>query len=792
VPERYTINSPSDHSGDGSDILHQPDLIRGILEVSPFGILVLAADGQIVHANPRAEAMLGLTRQQMIEMGCNPAHWLLPDSPDEPHQPPFQTIVATGQPLRDRLTRIDLPDGRQVWLIINASPLYHPTGRVDNVVVIITDVTEQITAQRALEERTRQYHMLVERVPAIVYLSAMDASGTTLYISPQIERLLGYTPEEWLADPELWIKRLHPDDRDRVLEAFDRFIRSGEPFACEYRSVARDGRVVWVYEEAVALPPQDGAPPLHQGIVVDITARKEAEEALRETEERYRSIVQNAVVGIFRSTLTGRFITVNPAMARLFGYESPGQLIESVTDIARQLYVNPEQRSDMIETVSRDAGMHRFEAEFRRRDGAVFTGQLDLRLVRDERGQPLYLEGFLDDITERKRLEAQLRQAQKMEAMGRLAGGVAHDFNNLLTAILGYSDLILRRLDVHDPLQPEVLEIRKAAEQAAALTGQLLAFSRKQTLQPRVFNLNDVVRRVEKMLQRLIGEHIELVLDLDPALGVIRADPAQMEQVVVNLAINARDAMPRGGRLVIRTGTAQLDQSFIREHLGAQAGTYATLTVSDSGEGMDGETMSHLFEPFFTTKEQGCGTGLGLATVYGIVKQSEGYIWVDSEPGHGTTFAIYLPLVDVSPQGAVLTPTSTESAQPGSETILVVEDNALVRGLICDVLTEHGYTVLQASDGPGALEIYRQHQRPIHLLVSDVVMPGGMSGLDLARHLASVDRDLRVLLLSGYAEDAVDQYGGPPGQATFLQKPFTPDVLVRAVRAMLDQPRASV
>jgi len=792
VPERYTINSSSDHTGDNTDILSEPGLIRGILEASPFGILVLNAEGQILHANPRAEVMLGLTRQQMIERGCNPAHWLLPDNRDEAHQPPFQNIVATGQPLRDRLTSIDLPDGRQVWLIINASPLYDSTGRVQNVVVIITDVTEQVITQRALEDRTRQYHMLVERVPAVVYLSAMDASGTTLYISPQIERLLGYTPDEWLADPELWIKRLHPDDRDRVLAAFDRFIRSGEPFACEYRSLARDGRVVWVYEEAVALPPQDDAPPLHQGIVVDITARKEAEEALREAEERYRSIIQNAVVGIFRSTLTGRFITVNPAMARLFGYESPEQFIESVTDIARQLYLDPAQRSEMIELVCRDAGMHRFEAEFRRRDGGVFTGQLDLRLVRDEGGEPLYLEGFLDDVTERKRLEAQLRQGQKMEAMGRLAGGVAHDFNNLLTAILGYSDLILRRLDAHDPLKPEVLEIRKAAEQAAALTGQLLAFSRKQILQPRVINLNDVVRRVERMLQRLIGEHIELVLDLDPALGVIRADPAQMEQVVVNLAINARDAMPRGGRLVIRTGTAQLDQSFIREHLGAQTGIYATLTVSDSGEGMDGETMSHLFEPFFTTKEQGCGTGLGLATVYGIVKQSEGYIWVDSEPGHGTTFTIYLPLVEASPEAPALTPAPTVAGQPGSETILVVEDNALVRGLICDVLTQHGYTVLHASDGPGALEVFRQHRRPIHLLVSDVVMPGGMSGLDLAQHLASLDRDLRVLLLSGYAEDAMDHYGGRPGQAAFLQKPFTPDVLVRTVRAMLDQPRTIV
>lgn len=789
MPRQSADNSPAVETPYDADLLQQPGLIQGILGVSPAGILVLDVSGQILYANPRAEQVLGLTRRDMIGLGCNPAQWLFPDGAGEPAQSPFRVISATGQPLRDLRTMIDFPDGRRVWLAINAAPLFDPAGRVDKVVVTIGDITEQVTAQRALEERTHQYHMLVERVPAIVYLSAMDETGTTLYISPQIEYMFGFTPAEWLADPALWIKRLHPDDRVRVLAAFNRFIQSEEPFACEYRTLARDGRVVWVYEEAVALPSQGDDRPLHQGIVVDITARKQAEEALREAEERYRSIVQNAVVGVFRSTPAGRFITVNPAMARLFGYESPEHLIESVDDIGRQLYVNPAQRHEIVEVVSRNPGMHRFESEFRRQDGRVVTGQLDLRLVRDDAGQPLYLEGFLDDITERKRLETQLRQAQKMEAVGRLAGGVAHDFNNLLTAIIGYSDLILRRLDVHDPLQPDVLEIRKAAEQAGSLTGQLLAFSRKQILQPKVINLNDVVSRVDKMLQRLIGEHIELVLDLEPHLGAIKADPGQMEQVIVNLAVNARDAMSRGGRLVIKTGATQLDQSFVHAHLGARPGKYVMLTISDTGEGMDDETMSHLFEPFFTTKEQGRGTGLGLATVYGIVKQSEGYIWVDSEPGQGTTFAVYLPLVEASPEPAARGPDRREAGRPVSETILVVEDNALVRGLICAVLEQHGYTVLQAGDGPDALKVHAECQHPIHMLVSDVVMPGGMSGLDLARQLAEADADIRVLLLSGYTEDMIGHYGGLPGRASFLQKPFTPDVLTRTVRATLDKPR---
>jgi two-component system cell cycle sensor histidine kinase/response regulator CckA len=797
--QRHIVPDPSavpHHTTMADDeLLAQSDATTRLLEILPAGVLVVDKNGQLIYANPRAEQVLGLNRRQILERGYGPATWQLTVGGDEPSwQPgdaPLRSVISTGMSLRNQCGAVDLPDGRHIWISVNAAPLFDQAHQVDKVVVTVEDVTEQVQTQRALEESTHMYNALVEQVPAIVYVSAMDGIGTTLYISPQLEDIVGYKPEEWLADPELWIKRLHPDDRERMLSEFAQFLRSREPFRCEYRTLARDGRVVWVYEQAVALPEELGKQPVHQGIIVDVTARKQAEQAVREAEERYRSIVENAVVGVFRTSVEGKLIAVNPSMARLFGFASPEAMKQNVNHIGRDLYVDPEHRREIIEAASRDSAMHRFESEFRRTDGTIFTAQIDTRLVRAQDGSPLYVEGFMDDITERKRLEAQLRQAQKMEAVGRLAGGVAHDFNNLLTAIIGYSDLALGKMDAGDPLFKDVLEIKKAAEQAGALTSQLLAFSRKQMLQPRNINPNDVVTHVEKMLKRLIGEHIELVLDLDPHLCNVKADPGQMEQVIVNLAVNARDAMPRGGRLLIRTGNVQLDESFVRNHVGATVGQYAMLAISDTGDGMDAETMAHLFEPFFTTKEQGSGTGLGLATVYGIVKQSGGCIWADSKPGTGTTFAIYLPQLGAAAEPPVPDVLPQSAERPASETILVVEDNMSVRGLLCDVLEQLGYSVLQAADGVHALEVYESYNSRIHLLLSDIVMPGGVSGLDLAKHLTTLDPSMRVLLLSGYTHDAFGHDGALHGQIAFLQKPFAPDVLARRVREVLDAVRPS-
>jgi len=383
-----------------------------------------------------------------------------------------------------------------------------------------------------------------------------------------------------------------------------------------------------------------------------------------------------------------------------------------------------------------------------------------------------------------RRSEALLRQSQKMEAVGRLAGGVAHDFNNLLTVITSYSDLLLEDFAADDPKREDVAEIRKAAEGAAALTRQLLAFSRQQVLEPKVLDVKAVIAGTEKLLQRLIGADVDVTTSLAPDLGAVKADPVQLEQVIINLAVNARDAMPTGGRLTIEAANVEMDEGYVRNHAPARAGRYVLLAMSDTGTGMDEQTRARIFEPFFTTKERGKGTGLGLATVYGIVKQAGGFIWVYSEPGRGTSFKVYLPRVDAPVEPVAARPGTTEPRR-GSETVLVVEDAASVRLVTRQVLERYGYAVLEAPDGETALRLAAKHHGPIRLLLTDIVMPG-LSGQQLAGQLAHLRPEMKVLYVSGYGDRAVVQHGILASEVAYLQKPFTPETLARRVRDVLD------
>jgi len=457
--------------------------------------------------------------------------------------------------------------------------------------------------------------------------------------------------------------------------------------------------------------------------------------------------------------------------------------------MARDVYADPAERQRLLD---RDSYTEReydeVEATWKRKDGLLLTVQLSVRAVRNVASEVAYYETIVRDVTEQRRLQAQLMQAQKMEAVGRLAGGVAHDFNNLLTVIISYSDLLLEDLGRDDPKREDVAAVRKAAEGAAALTHQLLAFSRQQVLQPKVLDVNATVASTEKLLRRLIGEDIQLVAKLGSGLGSVKADPGQIEQVIMNLAVNARDAMPAGGQLTIETANVEMDEAYVRGHPLAQPGRYVMLAVSDTGTGMDEQTKAHIFEPFFTTKELGKGTGLGLATVYGIVKQSGGFIWLYSEPGHGTSFKIYMPRVDESAERA--TPAAAAPLPRGTETILVVEDAPAVRAVTRQVLERQGYTVLEAPNGGAALVLATKHHGPIHLLLTDVVMPG-VNGRQLAEQLARPRPDMMVLFTSGYTDDSVVRHGVLESGIAYLQKPFTPDGVARKVREVLDSSRDS-
>jgi two-component system, cell cycle sensor histidine kinase and response regulator CckA len=518
------------------------------------------------------------------------------------------------------------------------------------------------------------------------------------------------------------------------------------------------------------------------GVIVfatDITEGQRAEEALRRSEANYRSLVQGAPYGIYRVTADGKLLGVNSALVEMLGYSSEQELLS--VNMNRSVYRDSPERVRLLEQGS--GQLQGLEVEWVRKDGTPITVRLSGRPVRDESGREVSHERIAENVTERRALERQLRQAQKMEAVGRLAGGVAHDFNNLLMVIKGHTELLLERGCVDDWQQRKVEQIQKSADKAAGLTRQLLAFSRMQVLQPKVMDLNAVVIEMGKLLPPLIGEDIELAILTDPRLGHMKADPGQIEQVILNLAVNARDAMPSGGKLLIETQNADLDEAYARRHPPLVPGGYVMLAVSDTGVGMDAETQAHVFEPFFTTKEKGRGTGLGLATVYGVVKQSGGYIWLYSEPGQGTTFKIYLPRVGEVSEAACPGRVSTE-APLGSETILLAEDERDVREVAREFLILCGYTVLEAKDGAEAIEIATKHAGPIHLLLTDMVMPG-MGGRELAARLAPMRSDMKVIYMSGYTEYARTHHGEVEPNVALLTKPFTRSSLARTVREVL-------
>ena len=520
---------------------------------------------------------------------------------------------------------------------------------------------------------------------------------------------------------------------------------------------------------------------------LDITDRKKAEEAVLRSEEQYRMLVDGVKDVIFALSPEGTVTALNPAFEEFTGWSRHEWLGKAFAGL---LHPDDVVRAEtLLRAVSQDAGRPTAQLRIQTRAGEYRVGEFHASLQRRD-DEVVGILGIVRDITDRVRLEDQLRQAQKMEAVGRLAGGVAHDFNNILTAISSYSELLLADLASEDPRRSDVVEIRKATERAAALTRQLLAFSRRQVLQPKVLDLNGVISGAEKLLRRVIGEDIALATRLEPSLAAVTADAGQIEQVIMNLAVNARDAMQRGGTLTLETSTVRIEAAAqTAEQSIVAPGRYVLLKVADTGTGMDAETKRHLFEPFFTTKERGKGTGLGLATVYGIVKQSGGFIWVDSEPGRGAAFRIYLPAAEA----ATRPPETSEGARPqglaatGSETILLVEDEDSVRAVARESLRRHGYAVLEAMSAEAALEVSGGFDGEIELLLTDVVMPG-LSGRALADRLASTRPSTKVLYMSGYTDAAIDQHGVLEPGLNYLQKPFTPDILAQKVREVLDQP----
>ena len=648
--------------------------------------------------------------------------------------------------------------------------------RTEQLTLTVDTLREEVDARAAQEEDVRRLAAIVESSGDAIIATTLN--GTITDWNPGAERMLGYQQSEIIGQP---ISRILPPDRlGEPSRSLMRLVQGDQVVRHETVRVRRDGQQIHVALTISPLRDANGKVIGDSAILRDITERKKMEETHRRSEASFRSFVQNAPYGILRTTPAGRIVQVNPALVAMLGYESEEQVVG--LNMGTDVYRNPEDRQQATQWSREGDSVQNVESEWKRKSGEIFTIRSAAHVVRDSEGRVEFLEGFIEDISERRALEQQLRQGQKMEAIGQLAGGVAHDFNNLLGVISGYAELISDQVEAASELHGSVTQIRKAAERAASLTRQLLAFSRQQVLETKVLNLNAIVEDMAKMLPRLLGEDIEVKVALDPELGKVKADQGQIEQVIMNLAVNARDAMTGGGRLAFCTGRARYDSELAQKHPPMIPGNYALLSVSDTGMGMDKQTQAHIFEPFFTTKERGRGTGLGLAMVYGFVKQIGGYIWVESAPGAGTTFEIFLPVVrDSQPEPS---PAPQKGAtKSGTGTILLVEDEESLRTLTRAILEQAGYTVIEASNGAEAVRLAEKRSLAIDALLTDMVMPE-MNGPTVAERVSRIHPEARIAYMSGYA--GFHSGEEPVRNGAIISKPFTRDQLLQKLAEALE------
>lgn len=731
---------------------------------------------QFCFVSERAETILGYPVEQWLK---EPGFWVEHLHPEDREQAVAFCKTAINEGRDHRLEyRALAADGRVVWLRDIVRVIPDAEGKVRRLIGLMIDITEHKQMEAALQNSEERFRTAFAQ--AAVGQAVSDKEENFIQVNKAFCDITGYTEQE------LYTMRLksitHPEDLPECMEHVGELL-SGKinSFILEKRFITKAGATVWVRTSIAAVRDKLGNVTNFIILSEDITEKKKAEECLISSEEKYRSIFEESKDMIFISTPEGALIDANPAGVELLGYPSMEELKK--VDIAEDLYVNAQDRGLFQQSIERHGYVKDFELQLKKADGQQITVSTTATAVRDEKGRVVNYRGIMRDVTLEKALEQRMLEAQKMEAVGQLAGGIAHDFNNILSAIIGYGSLVLMRIQEDSPLRPYVEQILESSERAAILTQNLLTFSRKQVINPQPCKINDIIRKVAPILTKLIREDIELNLQLSSEDSTVEVDRLQIEQVLMNLVTNARDAMPDGGALKISSQKIDMDATFLEVHGYGKIGRYAIISVEDTGVGLDEMTKTRIFEPFFTTKEMGRGTGLGLAMVYGAIKQNDGFINVYSEVGRGTTFRIYLPEVG----GTVELRKGAEVQAPpgGTETILLVEDDKALRELAGTVLRKYGYTVIEALDGDDALGRFNEYKESIAILITDVVIPR-RSGIQVYEAVKKFNPAIKVLFLSGYSKDITQKKGIVDTNVNFLQKPFSPNTLLKKVRGILD------
>ena len=805
LPGQATDPEPGDSlSSDNPEI--QKAYLEQLLECAPEALTILDRQQRVTRINGEFTRMFGFEPEDAI--GHTIEELIIPaDRQAETHW--TREVLAQGRKVTLETKRRH-KDGSRLDVLISAAPVM-----VDGKVVAAYSLYRDISEQKRAEGLSRALYRIAEKTSSAgslqQFYADVHAIVSELLHARNFYIALYDARTQLLNFPYFVNERAAVPERQKLGKGCTEYVlRSGEPLLCTpetLNELLARGEVeppsrpcldwlgvplksangtfgvvaVQSYSPEVRFRERDKE--ILMGVSSQLASaieHKRSEEALRQSEARYRSLVESAVYGMGRLSRSGAFLDTNPALVGMLGYESAEQVLALCP--RKDVFVDPEEYGRMMEDFRQGKRLGNVEVQWKRKSGRAILVRLSGCAVSQPDDQQV-IEFIAEDVTEHRVLENQFRQAQKMEAVGRLAGGVAHDFNNLLLIIRGYTEVLLERTDLYDPMRAKIEAIMQAAERATSLTRQLLAFSRKQLLELKLVDLNAIVNGLDRLLKPLAGESIHLDYRLAPDLGRTRADAGQIEQVIMNLVVNAKDAMPDGGRIRIETSNVVVGEEIRNEYSYFQPGSYTMLTVSDTGCGMDPETQARIFEPFFTTKEQGKGTGLGLSTVYGIIKQSRGYIFAQSALGKGTAFRIYLPRVDDAAEAPASIVTA-KSAKGGTETVLLVEDEESVRELVKETLERKGYKVLPADQGDVALRIAASHSGQIDILISDVVMPG-MSGRDLAKKLGETHPDIKILYVSGYTEEAIIHQGVLEPGTAFLQKPFTLQALSRKVRDVL-------
>lgn len=762
------------------------ELYRTSLSRLREGFVRTTPDGRIIMANPAFAKMLGYSSTEELLASVENVRQLYADPSDRDK---LLGILKEKGYVEDFICKGKRKDGTEAWVSMNVRAEKDESGQIAFIEGTLIDITEKIEAERKLEEEKRKFQVLVETCPLGIVLA--DGSGKYLYVNSMFTKITGYTLED-VPDGKTFTLKAYPDhtlraEAIRLWKEDVKRIGIGEFIARTLTVRCKDGSFKRIEIRTTYL-----AEGLYILTFEDVTEKERNETLLRESEKKFRSFFENAKEGIFASTLDGRFIMANPAYVSMLGYSSFEELKESVKDIKTQLYVDPLDRDRLFSILEKDGSVVDFETRFFKKDGSIMWASFSAWYAYDEKGRIDHIEGILEDITEKKKreeemalLREQFLQAQKMEAIGRLAGGIAHDFNNILTVIMGTCELAKMSTGGNEKLEKYIESIRSSAEKASSLTKQLLAYSRKQLLQLQVIDLNKLIAGMEDMLKRLLGEDIEVITYFEKDLAKVTSDPVQMQQVIINLAVNAKDAMPNGGKLIIETYNVEMSEDYAKKHFGFEPGKYVMLSITDTGSGIPKEILPHIFEPFFTTKEKGEGTGLGLSTVYGIVKQLGGHIHVYSEVGRGTTFKIYLP--QSGKEAKVVTEekkVEEKELRPSEKTILLIEDDENVLSVTAEMLRSMGYKVLEAQSEEKAVEVAKNTEEKIDLILTDVVIPG-IKAPALTVKIKKLHPEAQILFMSGYTENAVAHHGIIYPGVNFIQKPFSPEQLHSKIQEVL-------